>query len=64
MPVLLIVGDLDDTTPPEHQKILYDKLLGKKEFYIIKDAKHTFKEPEHLAEIKKIFSSWIEYFGS
>ena len=36
MPVLLIVGDKDDITPPEHQKILFDLLPGKKELFIIK----------------------------
>jgi len=60
MPVLLIVGDKDDGTPPEHQKILFDKLPGKKEMHIIKNAPHTFKDPEHLAEIKTIFDTWIK----
>lgn len=59
-PVLLIVGDKDDGTPPEHQKMLFDKLLGKKEMHIIKNAPHTFKDPEHLAEIKTIFDNWIK----
>ncbi|OGI60060.1 hypothetical protein A2641_02715 [Candidatus Nomurabacteria bacterium RIFCSPHIGHO2_01_FULL_37_25] len=60
MPVLLIVGDKDDSTPPEHQKILFDKLPGKKEIHIIKDAPHTFRDPKNLAEIKTIFDSWIK----
>lgn len=60
MPVLLIVGDQDDGTPPEHQKLLYEKIPGLKEFHIIKDAPHTFKEKEHLEKIKHIFLNWIE----
>jgi len=60
MPVLLIVGDKDLGTPPEHQKILFDKLPGKKEMHVIKNAPHTFKDPEHLAEIKGIFDRWIK----
>jgi pimeloyl-ACP methyl ester carboxylesterase len=60
MPVLLIVGDKDEGTPPEHQKILFDKLPGKKEIHIIKDAPHTFRDPAHLTEIKKIFDNWIK----
>src|SRR3989344_4686280 len=60
MPVLLIVGDKDDSTPPEHQKILFDKLPGKKEIHIIKGAPHTFRDPKNLAEIKTIFDSWIK----
>ncbi len=60
MPVLMIVGDQDDSTPPEHQKILFDALPGKKEMHIIKNAPHTFKDPEHLAEVKAIFDKWIK----
>jgi pimeloyl-ACP methyl ester carboxylesterase len=60
MPVLLITGDQDIGTPPEHHKILYDALPGKKELHIIKSAPHTFKDPEHLAEIKVIFDKWIK----
>ena len=60
MPVLLIVGENDDSTPPAHQKILYDALPGQKEVHIIKGAPHTFRDPTHLAEIKHIFNQWIE----
>jgi uncharacterized protein len=61
MPVLLIVGEFDDSTPLEHQQILFDALpASKKELHIIKGAPHTFKEDEHIEEIKKIFESWLE----
>lgn len=60
MPVLLIVGEDDTSTPPEHQQILYDALLAEKELHIIKGAPHTFRNPEHLTEIKQIFSRWIK----
>lgn len=60
MPVLLIVGDQDNSTPPKHQKVLFDKLLGKKEMHIIKDAPHTFRDPKHLEDIKNILNSWIK----
>jgi len=60
MPVLLIVGDQDDSTPPEHQKMLFGRLPGKKEIHIIKGAPHTFYEENHLSEIKRIFKKWIE----
>jgi len=59
MSVLLIVGEKDDTTPSEHQKILYNALTGSKELHIIKDAPHTFREQKHLEEIKWIFNQWI-----
>lgn len=63
MPVLLIVGDQDISTPPEHQKVLYDKLPGEKEMHIIKGADHNFRGPryeESLQEIKQIFLNWID----
>lgn len=59
MPVLMIVGDQDKSTPPEHQKILYDALPGKKEMHIIENAPHTFKDPKQLKEIKTVFINWI-----
>jgi fermentation-respiration switch protein FrsA (DUF1100 family) len=60
MPVLLIVGSLDDLTPPEHQQILFDKLSGPKELHIIPDAPHTFRAPEHLEQVKQFFISWLK----
>ena len=63
MPVLLIVGEYDDSTPPEHQKLLLDPLPGQKEMHIIKGAKHTFIEPQHLAEIKGLFDRWIRKYA-
>lgn len=60
MPVLLIVGDKDDSTPPEHQKVLFDALTCKKEMHVIKGAPHTFRDPAHLEEIKAIFNKWIK----
>lgn len=59
MPVLLIAGDKDRGTPPEDQKLLYDRLPADKEMHVIKDSLHTFTEPKHLSEIKSIFSNWI-----
>ena len=60
MPVLLITGENDTSTPVEHHRILFDKLQGRKEFHVIKGAPHTFKEEKHLSEIKKILDKWIK----
>ena len=61
MPVLLMVGEMDKVTPLGHQKILYDAIPNdKKELNVIKSAPHTFKDQEHLEEIKKIFLNWIK----
>lgn len=60
MPVLLIVGELDTSTPFEHQKVLYEKLPGNKELHVIKGASHTFRETKHLEEIYTILDNWIK----
>lgn len=60
MPVLLITGEDDISTPPEHVQILYEALPGQKEFHIIKNAPHTFRDTKHLEEIRVIFLRWIE----
>ena len=60
MPVLLIVGEEDNTTPLEHQKILFAKLPGLKELHVIKGAPHTFMDPTHLVEIKLILQDWLK----
>lgn len=60
MPVLLIVGENDKSTPIKHQRILFEKLPEKKEIHVLENASHTFKEQKDLLEIKKIMQSWIE----
>lgn len=60
MPVLLIVGDNDRSCTLDTQKFLYDKLPGRKELHIIKNAPHTFREEKHLKEIKDVFLKWID----
>lgn len=59
MPVLLIVGDKDDSTPPEHIELLYEALPGPKQLHIISNAPHTFRTPEDLAEVEETLNSWI-----
>lgn len=60
MPVLMIVGELDTSTPVYQQKMLFDVLPNKKEFHIIKDGSHTFKGPNHLEEVYQIFDKRIK----
>ena len=59
MPVLMVVGSRDYRTPLVHQQILYNKLPGKKELHIIKEALHSFYEPNEQRELKQIVKSWI-----
>lgn len=63
MPALLLVGEFDTSTPPSHQKILYDALAGPKELHVIKDAPHTFRDPKHLQEIRQIVRDWLKKLG-
>ena len=61
MPVLIIVGEKVESTPPKHQQLLYDSIPGdKKELHIIKGAPHTFREGKDLKEIYQIITNWIE----
>lgn len=60
MPVLLIVGSEDTSTPPRHQQLLYDALPGKKELHIVEGAPHSLREATHLAELKQILDNWIK----
>jgi len=59
MPVLMIVGANDETDPVEHQRLLFDKLPGRKELHVIPDAPHTFYDQEHILQMKRFFDNWI-----
>ena len=60
MPVLIIVWEKDDVTPPMHQEILYKELPWEKELHIIKWAEHTFRNENELTEIYNIMYKWIQ----
>ena len=61
MPILMAVGDCDDSTPPDHQQLLFDALpWDKKKFHLIDNATHTFDKKENLDELYKIFDRWIK----
>ena len=59
-PVLMAIGDNDPTVLPEHQVKLFDLLQTEKEFHIIKGAKHTFRDENHLKELKTMVDNWIK----
>ena len=64
MPVLLIVGEKDTSTPPKHVKQLFQAISGsRKTYFEIVGAPHTFREPEHLREIKQRMVDWISLVG-
>ncbi len=61
MPVLLITGSEDTSTPPKHVEILFNAIPhSNKSHHIIQGAPHSFKNPEYLAEIKLIVKNWIQ----
>ena len=59
-PTLIVVGENDDSCPPDHQKIISDGVAGDKEFHIIEGCGHTFRAPEHLEQLKNILNAWID----
>ena len=62
MPILFVVGENDISCTPDTQKMFYDLLPKEteKEFHIIKGAPHTFREPEHLNELKEVFNNFLK----
>ena len=61
MPVLLIVGTKDTSTPVDQQKLLFEALPdGTKELHVIDDAPHTIRDPEHLKVLYEFFDKWIK----
>ena len=59
MPVLFVVGENDKACTTGNEKALYDIVPGPKEMHIVPGAPHTFKDPEHLAQLKIIFEKWL-----
>lgn len=60
MPVLMIVGENDAPTPPEHQKMLYELLPGPKELHIIGGAEHSFVLPAEQEQVKQLIAAWLK----
>ncbi len=61
MPIILVAGDKDASTPIEHQKVLFEVIpSNKKEFHVIKGAPHTFLEPKQISEVKNHLLKWID----
>ncbi len=60
-PVLIIVGEKDDSCPPEIQEILLNAIpeTTKKELCVVEGAPHTFRNPEHLEILRNTIDNWI-----
>lgn len=59
MPVLFLMGEKDESCPPDQEKILFGLVPGKKEFHTIPDAPHTFRTQEHLEALKAVLTDWL-----
>ncbi len=60
MPVLMIVGTNDTSTPANQQEILFKELPGPKELHIVDGAPHTIRKPEDLKLLYEFFDTWIK----
>ncbi len=61
MPVLLIVGELDESCPISQQRILFKAIPSdKKELCIIAGAPHTFKDEIHLQKLGNVIDQWVK----
>lgn len=59
MPVLMVVGDNDSSTPLSQQQLLFEKLPFPKELHIIKGAQHSFYQLNEQKELKSLVKTWI-----
>lgn len=61
MPVMIFVGDKDHITPLEHQKMMIDKILGKKKLVVFDDTSHSeIGAEKNLERLKKEIDNWLE----
>ncbi len=63
MPVLLVVGEKDTATCPDHQEILFSRLSGPKELCRIMGCEHTFKSQFELAVLREFVAVWLGKIG-
>lgn len=60
MPLLMIVGEEDFSTPLEDQMRVYNKAIGQKEIKVIKGAGHTFYDKKSLDQIEESIRKWLD----
>lgn len=65
MPILLLAGDQDTTTPYDQQEILFNAIPGQsKKIVKILNAEHGFRGPngydEKIEEVKQAISKWLK----
>lgn len=60
VPVLLMVGENDPSTPPGDQQSLFDILKSDKELSIVKNAGHSFIAASERKELARYLDHWIK----
>ncbi|MDD3711574.1 MAG: alpha/beta fold hydrolase [Patescibacteria group bacterium] len=60
VPVILLNGDIDDTTPLKDQKIFFEALSCDKELHVIDGVGHSFRSKDHSSKIYNILNEWIK----
>jgi pimeloyl-ACP methyl ester carboxylesterase len=63
MPVLMVVSSDDESTPPEHQRKLFDVLPATRELHIIPGSDHSFTDEKGRTQLRSIFQSWVKSLG-
>lgn len=64
MPVLIIVGSNDLTTPASQQEIFFEKIPNKKELHVIDGAEHVFRDKKHLNMARFFLKEWLSSLNS
>lgn len=59
-PVLIISGDNDKVIPIEQQRMLFDKLNGKKKIHIVENGDHNLEGWEKSKEMADLIKNWIK----
>ncbi len=59
IPVMMISGDIDDTTPFKHQKMLFNALSTKKDMKVMNGVGHSF-DSSHSDIIYNALNKWMK----
>lgn len=62
VPLLMLAGEFDKSTPPKHEQLLFDAVstpTEHKEFHILKNADHNIGREDVLPKVKEIFEKWL-----
>jgi len=61
-PVLFVQGGADPLVPPNHAKLLYEKVGGEKRLEIIRGADHSYSNMDHLFKLVSMSLDWFRHY--